>query len=314
MPEDYPAKFEKETGIKVRLEYYESMEELVSKLRAGGVSQYDLVVPSDYIVTAMVNLGLLQELDHSKIPNMKNLDDFFINPAYDPGNKYTVAYQWGTIGLFYNKEKFTGEPTLADIFDAKKNNTHFMVIDSIRETMSLVFCYLGKDVNTSKVEDLKEAADVLIGAKKNPLFSGFDISYGIRSKVSGKNLDIGTTYNGAAIKYIAANPGCNLGFVNPEEGAVAWADNMAIPAKAPNPDYAYTFINWILDPQIGAGLSNYAKYASPNKASKPFIDPEFLNHPGVYPPAEYKDKLHFIKDVGKDSRLYDEVWTMIKAR
>ena len=219
----------KKPALKYVLEYYESMEELVSKLRAGGVSQYDLVVPSDYIVTAMVQLGLLQELDHSKIPNMKNLDELFINPAYDPGNKYTIAYQWGTIGLFYNKEKFATEPTLKDIFDPEKSTNHFMVIDSIRETMSLVLCYLGKDVNTTNLDDLKAVADVLIETKQNPLFSGFDISYGIRSKVSGKILDIGTTYNGAAIKYIAANPGCNLGFVNPKEGAVAWADNMAIP-------------------------------------------------------------------------------------
>ncbi len=315
MPEDFMDNFTADTGIKTRVELYESTEELIAKLQAGGVSQYDIVVPSDYVINSMVQLNLLQKLDKSKIPNFKNVDAAFINPSYDPGNAYTAPYQWGTVGMLYSKEALGAdyEPSLKLYFDPASRKGPVVMIDSIREMLGIGLRYMGKDVNTLNTDDLKALADMMIETKASDVFAGFDVGTGGRSKVVAGTAVAALCYNGDALRAVADNPE-KIAFANPKEGTVIWADNMAIPAKAPNVEYAHTFINWVLDAKNGAKLSNWTQYATPNKAAKEFITPEDLKNPAIYPTPETMSKLQFISDLGKNNRYYDELWTMIKTR
>ncbi|MFW5488289.1 MAG: polyamine ABC transporter substrate-binding protein [Desulfovibrio sp.] len=313
MPDDFVPEFEKQTGIDVRVDYYESMEEMLAKLQAGGVSQYDVIVPSDYIISSLVNLGLLKELDHSRIPNMKNLSEMFVSPPYDPGNKYTVAYQWGTLGMLYNGDVIkSDQPSWGVMFNPEQQVGPFVLIDSVREMLGCAQSYMGMDVNTTEKSKLKQLAKLMLDTKKSKYFQGFDVGTGGRSKVVAKTAVAAIVYNGDGLRAVKENPG--IKFANPAEGTVAWVDNMAICKDAPNPDAAYKFINYVLDAKTGAKLSNWTEYASPNEAAHEFINPVSLNNPSVYPPKEYMSKLHFINDLGKNNRIYDELWTMIKTR
>ena len=313
MPEDFVPNFEKLSGIKVRVDYYESMEEMIAKLQAGGVSQYDVIVPSDYVMPTLINLDLLAPLDQAKIPNLKNLGKTFINPIYDPGNKYSVAYQWGTLGMMYKKSVVPGNPpSWGVMFDKTKQVGPFVLIDSVREMLGSALCYMGKDVNTTDPKDLKALADMMLEVKKSPYFQGFEVGTGARSKVVGGAAVAAIVYNGDGLRAVAEDPSTN--FANPAEGAVMWVDNLCVPKKAPNPGAAMQFINYVLDAKAGAHLSNWTQYPTPNAAAMEFITPEDLTNPAIYPPAEYMSKLHLLRDLGKDNRIYDEIWTMIKTR
>lgn len=315
MPGDYMDTFTKDTGIKSRVELYESMEELVAKLQAGGVNQYDVVVPSDYIIKTMIKLNLLQKLDHAKLPNLSNLEPSFKHTAYDPGNVYTAPYQWGTVGMLYNKEVL-GEDYVAStalFFDPGARKGPVVMIDSIREMLGIALKYMDKSVNTLDKGELKALADMMIETKSSKFFAGFDVGTGGRSKVVAGTAIAALVYNGDALRAVADAPDKFI-FANPKEGGVIWADNMAIPAGAPHADYAHTFINWVLDAQNGATLSNWTQYATPNKAAKEFITPDDLSNPAIYPSEETMKTLEFITDLGKKNRYYDELWTIIKTR
>lgn len=313
MPDDFIPNFEKQTGIDVRVDHFTSMEEMMAKLQVGGESQYDVVMPSDYIVTSMVKMGLLRELDHSKIPNMKNLDDMFRDPVYDRGNAYTVPYQWGTLGIIYNKDVVKDkEISWGLLFDPEKQAGPFVLLDSFREMLGCAEVYLGMDVNTTDKPELQKLAKLMLDTKKSDNFAGFEVGLSGRNKVVGNSAIAAIVYNGSALRALKNNP--NLAFAVPVEGTIAWVDNLVITKHAPNPDAAYAFINYVLDAKTGAHLSNWTRYATPNKASLPYIDPALLKDDAVYLPQSYLPKLHFLKDLGKKSRIYDELWTMVKAR
>ena len=297
------------------MEFYESTEELVAKLQAGGVKQYDVVVPSDYIINTMIKLNLLQKLDHAKLPNLTNLEESFKNTAYDPGNVYTAPYQWGTVGMLYNKEVLGADyvASTALFFDPAERKGSVVMIDSIREMLGIALKYMGKSVNTLDKDELKALAKMMIETKSSKYFAGFDVGTGGRSKVVAGTAIAALVYNGDALRAVADAPE-KFVFANPKEGGVIWADNMAIPAGAPHVDYAHTFINWVLDAKNGATLSNWTQYATPNQAAKEFITPADMTNPAIYPSEETMKTLEFINDLGKNNRYYDELWTMIKTR
>jgi spermidine/putrescine transport system substrate-binding protein len=309
-----PKAFEQATGIKVKLDLYESNEEMLAKLQAGGVSEYDIVVPSDYIMPSLIHLGLLQPLDHSKIPNLKNLSDKFKNPSFDPGNKYSAGWQWGTVGLMYRKDRMTDAQAQSwgVLFDPKQDRGPFCLLDSVREMMGISLKYLGYDFNSIDPKQLKEAADLLIKTKKRGSCLGFKGGVGGKNDVVAGLAAAAIVYNGDAIQAMAEDP-TKLGFIVPKEGGEIWVDSMCIPAKAPNPDAAHKWINWVLEPKVGASLSNYNHYASPNGAAKPYLNKEDLANPGVWPTPEIMETLEFVKDLGNDNRIVDEAWTAVKS-
>ena len=304
--------FEKKFGCKVLIDLYESNEEMTAKLIAGGVSQYDIVVPSGYAVKSMIEQNLLMKIDKSKVPNLKNIDPKFTKLAADPGDAFSVPYQWGTIGIMYRKDKVKNfVPSWKMIFDDKTLGP-FILMDSTREMIGSALIYLGKSLNTTNKDDLLAAAKVLLAAKKDKNFKGFEGGIGGKNQIIAGTAAMAVVYNGDAVRGMADNP--NAAFVNPVEGGLIWVDSMGITAKAPNADLAHKFIDYILDPKVGAQLSNFNRYPTPNAASIPMIRPEDLKNPAIYPDARTKAKLQFLDDLGKDNRIYDEVWTMIKSR
>lgn len=304
--------FEEKYDCTVVLDYYESNEEALAKLQAGGMSQYDLVVPSDFIMRSFIELGVLQPLDKTLIPNMANLKPTFVNPPYDPGNTYSAAWQWGTVGLVYNKEKVKDfEPSWSMIF-VDKDNYPYMLFDSEREQIGIALTYLGYSMNTTDMTELKAAMDLLIAAKQNKACQGFEANVGGRNKVIAGTVDLAICYNGDALQSMGEHP--ELGFVNPKEGAVVWVDSLCIPAKAPNARLANLFINYILEPEVGAQLSNFNQFATPNAASMPFINKEDLDNPAIYPDAETEKRLSYIQDMGKQNQIYSELWKTVKTR
>jgi len=301
--------FEKEYDCKVIVDLYEDNESALAKLQGGGVSQYDIVVPSDFIIPNLIGLNLLAPLDHSKIPNLANLDEKFVNPSYDPGNKFSAAYQWGTVGIFARKGEKPNERTWGLLFDESKSIGPFLMMDSIREMIGSALRYKGFSVNSRNTEELIQARDVLLNAKKRSM--GFEGGVGGKNKVLSKTVSAAVVYNGDAVRGMSED--AETEYFVPEEGGVIWCDNMCIPAQAPHRDMSEKFINFILDAKVGARLSNFNQYASPNKASREFITPDDLNNTAIYPAAEMMGKLEFIVDVGDASQLYDEIWTQIKS-
>ncbi|MBO1436157.1 spermidine/putrescine ABC transporter substrate-binding protein [Meiothermus sp. CFH 77666] len=305
--------FEKATGIKVRITYYESNEEMQAKLQAGGVSQFDLVVPSDFIVPVLVSLNLLQPLDKSKIPNLKNLDPKFTNPPYDPGNRYTVGYLWGTVGLMYRTDIFKAPPASWNVlFDPGQQKGAFTFMDSSREMLGIALRYLGHSVNSTNPAQVKMAIDAMLAAKRSRNFKGFQGGVSATKLLLANQAVAVVVYNQDALRVAEGNP--RYGFTIPKEGSTLFIDSMAIPAKAPNPEAAHRFINFILDAQIGARLAEYQQSATPNAAAKKLLKPQMLQNPAIWPTEAQMKVLEFILDQGRNNRVLDEAWTQVKSR
>lgn len=303
--------FEKEFNCDVTLDLYEDNESMMAKLQGGGDALYDIIVPSDYIVPALIARGLVAPLRKENIPNLANIDGQFLNPPYDPGNQYSAPYQWGTIGIYIRKaEGETIDETWGLIFDPAKQPGPFLVMDSMREAFSAALNYLGYSINSTNVEELKKARDILLDAKQRSI--GFEGGVGGKNRVLARGCKMAIVYNGDAVR--GAQEDAETHYFVPREGGQVWMDNMCIPSKAPHRDLAEKFINYILDAKVGAQLSNFNQYATPNKAAKEFITPEDLANPAIYPPPEVLAKLEILKDLGEATKLYDEIWTQIKSK
>ena len=308
--------FEKETSLRVNLSFYESTEDMVAKLQhAAGTSQYDLVVAPNQSVPMLVRLGLVQPLDHAKIPNLANLDAPFKDPSYDPGNRHSAAYQWGTVGLVYDREKLGAAPaSWAVLFDPDRQAGTFLLIDEMRDMLGVALRYRGHSVNSTDEAELRDAGEAVLAAKGSENCQGFDAGVGGKNKVVAGVVDMAVVWNGDAVRAISERGDDRFAYVIPDEGSVLWADTMLVTSKAPNPDAAHRFIDYILEPEVGARLSNYNKYATPNRAALPFIDAADRANPALYPPPEVLARLEYEYDVGEHTRLWDEVWTAVKSR
>jgi spermidine/putrescine transport system substrate-binding protein len=284
---------------------------MLAKLQGGGVALYDVCVPSDYIVPALLKLQLLAPLRHENIPNLKNLDRQFASPSFDPGNKYTVAYQWGTSGLYLRKAADKSiEETWGLIFDAKKQPGAFLLIDDMRAMIGAALLYKGHSVNTTEPQHLKEARAILLDAKRRS--QGFASGVEGKNRVLSKGVHLAMVYNGDAARGMRED--ADTHYFVPKEGGEIWLDSLCIPAQAPHRDMAEKFINYILDPRVGARLANFNRFATPNAAARAFINAEDAQNPAIYPPPEVLAKLQFVHDLGKKLRLYDELWTQVKAK
>lgn len=303
--------FERRFDCGVTIDLYEDNESMMAKLDGGGASLYDIVVPTDYAVTALVKRTLLAPLRHENIPNLKNLDERFRHAPFDPGNQFSVAYQWGTVGLYARKPAAgTLEATWALVFDAKKQPGPFLLIDDMRTCFGAALRYQGHSINSTDPRQLKDARDLLLDAKKRSL--GFANAVGGRNRVVSKEARLAVTYSGDAVRGIMDDP--DTLYLIPAEGSELWVDNLCIPAQAPHRDLAEKFINFILEPKIGARISDFNQYATPNKPALDLVKPDDRDNPSIYPPPAIMEKLEFLKDLGRDTRLYDELWTQVKAK
>jgi len=306
------AQFTAATGIPVRIDTYEGQDEMLAKLQTGGAAVYDVVVASDVIVPALIRLKLVRALDRSAIPNATNVDPAFRDPAYDRGNAHTWPYQWGTVGLLYRTDKVTGPISWGLLFDAARQPGGFVLMDEMRTTLAVAQLFRGGDVNTRQPAEIKAAGELVLAAKRSDTCLGFDGGVGGMNKVLAGEAAVAMVYNGDAVKNLPADGSC--AFAIPSEGSCIWVDVMAVSAQAPNPAGAHAFINYILDAKVGAQLSNFVHYASPNAAAKPLLVKADLDNPAIYPAPAVMATLKYQTDVGEAAAVYDEVWTAVKAQ
>jgi spermidine/putrescine-binding protein len=313
--EDLLPMYEEETGVHVIYDTYDSNEDLLAKLQAGATG-YDVVFPSDYMVAQMIELGLLAELDLNNIPNFQYVADFNKNPAYDPGNKYSVPYFWGTTGIGYDTSAVDPPPdSWSWIFDpevvCQYQDGGVNVLDDERELIGAALKYLGYSLNDSDEAHLNAARDVLLAAK--PCWKTFDSAGYIDNLMIPGEIVLTQGWNGDV--FVAAADNENWAYVMPKEGGTVWQDNMAIPASSTRKATAENFINWLLDPQHAAQNTNYVWYASPVEAAKEYIDQDILDDPSIYLDDETISRLEWIEPLSSDAlSIWDRVWTEVKAQ
>jgi spermidine/putrescine-binding protein len=310
-PEIYDL-FQQETGITVVESNFASNEEMLAKLQ-GGATGYDLIVPSDYTVGIMIEEGMLEPLDPADVPNLANLADRFKNVPYDPGNVYCAPYQWGTTGLGYNSAELDEPQSWSVLFEPDPASPAYgrtTMLDDPREGFSAALAYLGYDINTTDDAQLEEAKQLLIQAK--PGLAGYDSDQFDDLLAAGETV-LAHGWNGDIL--VSQEENEDVAYTIPKEGGVVWIDNMCIPNTV-TPERklaAEMFMNFILRPDIGAMLSEYNYYASPNAASEAELGDDFLNDPAVYPPADVLDKLQYIKPLGDYESVYQRMWDEVKA-
>jgi len=288
--------FETEYGVDIVESFYESNEAMLAQLQAG--VNYDLIVPSDYMVGIMIQESLLAPISRTVVPNMANLGERFTTLPYDTGNQYSAPYQYGTTGIGVNTalvgEDFPRswgllfDPALTADFPGGVS-----VLNDPRETMGAALEYLGYSLNDTDLGHLQEAADVISAAKGT--IAAFDSDQNDEALANGE-VSVAHGYSGAMIVGFgdAANPD-DFVYILPEEGATLWIDNMVVPENADHPCSAFTFMNYLLDAQNGAALTNFNYYGSPNAAALEFVEPEVVE---FYASAEEGAKLEVIQDTG----------------
>jgi spermidine/putrescine-binding protein len=290
--------FESEYGVDVTEDFYESNEAMLAQLQAGAV--YDLIVPSDYMVGIMIEEGLLHELNDEAVPNLANLSLRFTELPYDPGPEYSAAYQFGTTGLGVNLE-MVGEdftPSWGLVFDPEVTANFpggVSVLNDPREAMGAALKYLGYSLNDTDEAHLAEARDVIVAARDG--IATFDSDQYDEALVN-EEVAVSHGYSGNMIVAIgeAENPD-QFQYILPEEGATFWIDNMAVPTTAASPCTAFTFMNYLLDAENGAALTNWNYYGSPNQAA---IDAGLVEQEVVdfYADTFTAENLEIIQDTG----------------
>jgi putrescine transport system substrate-binding protein len=323
---DTLSNFEKQTGIKVHVAYFDTNETLETKLLAGS-SGYDVVVPTASYFERQIKAGVYLTLDKSKLPNLKNMDAQLMSKValHDPGNAHGIIYTWGTNGIGYN-EKMVNQlmpdaplDSWRMVFDpavaSKVAKCGISVLDSPAEMLRAVYSYLGKDSNSQSPDDLVLAEAVL--TKIRPYIRNINSSEYIEALANG-DLCIAVGYNGdvmqARDRAREANKGIAIKYFVPKEGSILWFDMLAIPKDAPDPDSAYAYLNYIMTPQVIADISNFKRYANANAASQPLVLDAVKNDPGIYPPPEQRQKLAVqLADSADQTRAITRVWQKFKT-
>lgn len=314
MDPDLMAEFGDRYGIEVTEDNYSSNEEMIAKLRAGS-SGYDLVFPSDYAVAILGEEGLLMELERANIPNLDKLEPELTGLYYDPENRYSVPFQWGTTGIAYNTDYVETAPdSWAYLFEPDQVNAvdgFFSMLDDEREAIGAALKYLGYSVNDTDPAHVEEAKALLLAQKEMGNFSAYNSDNFYQTLASEEVLFAQAWSGGAAL---AADENPAIRFVIPKEGGVIWQDNMAIPQDAPNKCTAELFINFMLAPENAARLSDYTFYNTPVVGARELMDPytqEILDK-GFLPDAETMGRLEWIRRT--DDTIFSDSWTEIKSR
>jgi spermidine/putrescine transport system substrate-binding protein len=300
-PETVP-NFEKEFGVKVTYDTYESNEEMVAKLQAGAKG-YDIVVPSGYIVPVLVATGLIAPVNRRYIPNWKNVAPIFVNPVLDPDNAHTVPWQWGTTGYAYRKDRIPGTPDSWAIFFDAKYKGKMTQMDDGREVLGAMLRYRGHSLNSIDPAELKQAKEDAIATKKQ--LKAY-ISAPVKGQLIAGDVWVAQLWNGDTEQARAEQP--NIAYCLPKEGCTIWTDSLCIPKSAPHKRAAHEFMNYILRPDVGAGISNKTGYGSPNQPAL-----ALMKHPVQFPTADEMKRLEYQVDLGEHTAEWDRLWTEIKS-
>ncbi|MFN3579821.1 MAG: extracellular solute-binding protein [Pseudomonas sp.] len=325
--EDTIANFEKETGIKVTYDVFDSNEVLEARLLSGS-SGFDIVVPSNQFLGKQIKAGAFKPLDRSKLSNWDNLDPTLLKALEnnDPGNLYAFPYLWGTTGIGYNEGKvqaILGDDAPVDSWDlvfkpeniAKLSSCGVAFLDAPAEIIPAALFYLGLDPNSTNADDYAKAEELMLSVR--PHITYFHSSKFITDLANG-DICVAVGWSGdiiqAADRAEEAENGQVISYAIPQEGAPMWFDMMVMPRDARNVDNAYKFLDYILRPEVIAEISNYVAYANGNQASKSLVDESVLNDPGIYPTQETLNKLFTLAELPANiERVRTRAWTRIKS-
>ncbi len=303
------ADFERTFNCRVRIDLYDDNDLMIAKL-AHGAAPYDIVAPSTFYIPAMVQRGLLAPLRLENIPNFANLDPEFIHTEFDPENKHTVPFLWGTDGIYMRKPATPFDRSWSLFLDPAKQPGPFLLLEDSRSCIDMVMLSKGHGGNCTDPKLLAEASDLLIDVKKRS--RGFATGIAGRDRVLAREATMVIAYSNDALRGTKEDP--DTIFFHPREGAGKWMDNLAIPTHAPHRDLAEKFINYLLDAKVGAKIAEFSCGATPNKAAMEFLKPADRTNTAIYPPPEVRQKLIYAKDLGEKQKLYDEIWTQIKSK
>ncbi|MGI2327360.1 ABC transporter substrate-binding protein [Planococcus sp. YIM B11945] len=302
------SQFEEETNIKVVYETFDSNEAMMTKIEQGGTS-YDVAMPSEYAIEKMKENDLLIPMDHEKIPNLKNIDPYFLDLPFDPGNEFSIPYFWGTVGIAFNPTLLDGQTfeSWNDLWDPSLKEEVIMV-DSARETIGMGLNSLGYSLNSTDMAELRQATDKLktLGPNVKAVI-GDEIVEMMRREEAA----IALTWSGQAADMMYVNE--NIDYSIPEEGSNLWFDNMIIPKTAGNVEGAHAFINFMLGAEAAAQNAEYVGYSTPNQAAIKLMDPELTGDERFYPNEELRERLEVYKNLGPEMLgIYNELFLEFK--
>ena len=306
---DINKEFEELTGITVNYTLFDTNESMYAKIKSGS-SSYDVIFPSDYMVSRMIQEGMLSKLDYSLIPNFEYIDERFVNPEYDPQNEYSVPYTWGTVGLIYNYDKLGFDPTSWDILWDELYSGEILMFSNSRDALGLTLMRLGYDINSQEKLELDHAAAELKAQK--PFVQAYVMDQ-IFDKMQGNEAALAPYYAGDAVNMMAENE--SLRFVIPEEGSNWFADAACIPAPSDSFDEerylaAHMYINFLNEPNVAAENIEYIQYSTPNTAALALLDEETQNNPIIYPDDELLDSCQAYVNLSTETNMYmDTLWT-----
>ena len=304
--------FEKETGINVVYEEFETNEIMYPKVQSGAIA-YDVVCPSDYMIQRMIENDLLAELNFDNIPNIKNIGQEYFKQSrqFDSENKYSVPYCWGTVGILYNKTMVDEPIDSWSVLWDEKYIDNILMQDSVRDAFAVALKYKGHSLNSTDLDELEEAKELLI--KQKPLVQAYVIDQ-VRDKMIGNEAAIGVIYSGEAIYTQLENP--NLEYVIPKEGSNVWIDSWVIPKNAKHKENAEAFINFLCRPDIAKMNFDYITYSTPNTAARELIeDPAIRNSKIAFPDASELERCETFQFLGdKNDAIYNKLWREIKSQ
>lgn len=301
--------FEKKYGIKVNVETFDDMETMYQKISKGGV-KYDVILVSDALMPRMIKKGLIQELNKDNIPNISQMDKDYLNLQIDPGNKYSVPYMFGTVGLIYNKEVVKEKVDSWDILWDEKYKDKVFMFDTYRDTMGAALKKLGYSLNSKNPKEIEEAKELLIKQREtvNPIYG---VDNGTTMIPAGES-DINMIWSGEGLNLQDENP--NLVYVVPKEGANFWIDSLCIPKNAENVEGAEKFINFVSDKESALRIADEIGYTTPNKEARLAQPDNVKNNSNAYMPKEIMDRCEIYEDFPMDvKKIYDNAWINIKS-
>ena len=319
--EDLIVQFEDATGIRVNYQTAESNEALYSLLKSGG-ADYDVIVPSDYMISQLMEEGMLEELDYSRIPNFEKIDDRFKCLPYDRSNKYTVPYSWGTLGLIYNAAMVEEEPASWGVLYDGRYAGNVLLINNSRDALGAALLHLGYSVNTTDEGEIREAFSLISDASRRGVFQG-KVMDQVFQKMEGGNAAIATYYAGDYLSMLENQAdGVDLRYTIPQEGANWFVDAMCVLKDAPHYDEALQWIDFIASTKANLANMDYIWYASPNKeALEQYpawyeeqygeeLDPELYEI--MAPPPEVLERCEMYLVLPPATRaLYNELWIQL---
>jgi spermidine/putrescine transport system substrate-binding protein len=301
--------FQKKTGIQVQVANYSSNEELLAKLQAGA-SGYDVAVPSDYMVFAMIKLGLIHELDYQQLPNSKSLDSRYLKKAYDPTNKFSVPYDWGTTGIAINRSLYKGEiKGWKNLFSNPDLAGKFTLLDDVRETIGAALKAQGFSLNSKNADELAKAKELLL--KNRSKVKAFT-SEPMMPLVNGETA-VAHAYLSDALQ-ARKQSGGKIDYIIPEEGGTMWIDNLVIPNGAKHLAEAHAFINFLLEAKSNVSTVMSVFVAPANKDAFALLPKDFQSNTMLFPSDAILAKCEMIQDLAENLTQWDRVWTEVKAQ